>query len=329
MKKLLFGLLFVSMSLFYACQKDTLLTAGDPLIDQIISSGQKVSLTVAELPTAITDYLALNYAPAEIEEAYQVPELGYELWLDDGQDVYFDARGGILAGGGRGPRHPVGCLVGKPVDASELPSNVLSYLSANYTDATIEKAVKKRGGAFAVKLSDGTVVLFDPAGEFVRECERRPNGPGRDSTFRDSIRHRSPCMNGDVVDLGNLSQSIVDYVAQNYPNATILRAVTTPMGGTAVRLSNEKVLLFDANGEFLHLCGVRPNGPGNGHGPGHGPGMGNPIDVADLPAVITDFIALNHPGTTIDKAVRMRNGDYAILLDDGTRLLFDKDGNPK
>lgn len=115
-----------------------------------------------------------------------------------------------------------------------------------------------------------------------------PGGHPQDSIHHDSIHHdsfphdtirpngggpRGGCLAGDTLTTADVPQAALDYIAANYPDLTVQTVVSKADGTVlAVELSDGVVLLFDAEGAFVKICGVRGNG--GGHGPGNGGGHG-------------------------------------------------------
>ena len=172
------------------------------------------------------------------------------------------------------------CMRGDTVDVSELPQAAADQIATDYPNATIQTVVKKHHGkAYAVELSDGTILIFKADGSLIGTCDTLSSGP-----------HHGPgdhpydggCLGGDTLTVADLPQAAVDYVAANYPNETIQTVVSKFDGKAfAVELSDGTVLIFKADGTFVGTC---PGGPGNGPGGGHsggghtggGPGGGGP-----------------------------------------------------
>lgn len=160
-------------------------------------------------------------------------------------------------------------------------------------------------------------------------------GGGSDSTAH--------CMRGDTVDVASLPQAITDYLAANFPTATVVTAVSKHNGRAyAVELSDGTILIFKGNGDLLGECGSLPTHPGGPHGPGgpsdpggpHGPGHpgggclgGDTLTITDLPVGVADYVATNYANTTIQTVVSKRQGlAFAVELSDGTVLIFKADG---
>ncbi len=327
------------MALAFACQKETATTATD-LINAIASSDSKQAVSVSDLPTEVQDYVALSFTPVEIEAAWHVRGKGYEVELEDGQDLYFRDGGecmGTSRGGGMGVFR---CMRGDTVDVSELPQAAADYIAANYDTLTIVTVVFKEHGnrtGYAVELSDGTVLLFNAEGEFFNECGDFPGGgPGGGGPGHgDHGGHhgnqggdhgpngpQGGCTAGDTIDVASLPTTITDYVAANYGGETIVNAVVKPSGKFGVELSSGTVLLFDADGNFIKECDGQPDG-----GP-HQHHCDNELAaLTDLPQAAQDYIAANYAGETLVRGCIKNNGNYIVGLSNDVKILFDADGN--
>ncbi|MGR3811032.1 PepSY-like domain-containing protein [Jiulongibacter sp. NS-SX5] len=130
-------------------------------------------VAVEDLSAAITDYIAANYADATIERAGSNEETGntiVKITLVDGSHagLIFDADGNFL-------EEKVRKGKGESIDTADLPAAITDYISANYADATIEKARLFSDGSYGVLLlqADETYlgVGFDAEGTFVSEFD--------------------------------------------------------------------------------------------------------------------------------------------------------------
>lgn len=121
------------------------------------------------------------------------------------------------------------------------------------------------------------------------------------------------------INVSELSSTVTEYVAENYPDASIVSAMKA--GNTEatylVTLNTSEELAFNAGGNCLgeagevlsrngggrhnhHGGGPGHGGGGPGNGGGHGGGGGHGmIPVDSLPTTITSYIALNYPADTI------------------------------
>ncbi len=124
--------------------------------------------------------------------------------------------------------------------------------------------------------------------------------------------------------VADLPASVTDYITANYVNPEIKRAKTNITGNFFVLVKTDDgrlVIKFDADGNYLgeillthHLC--------------HGI---VPVQVADLPTTITDYIADNYAdGDIVRAGQRINSGKYIVVLNvNGERkiVVFDADGN--
>jgi hypothetical protein len=330
------------MALAFACQKETKTTATD-LINAIASSDSKQAVSMSELPSEVQDYVALSFTPVDIEAAWHVRSKGYEVELEDGQDLYFRENGecmGTSRGGGGGVFR---CMRGDTVDVSELPQATADYIMANYPTLTIQTVVYKEHGdrtGYAVELSDGTILLFNGEGEFHHICGDFPGGGDGDGGHgghgggHDGGGHhgnqggdhgphgpQGGCFAGDSIDVATLPTAITDYVTANFGGETITAAVVKPSGKFGVELSNDTVLLFAADGAFIKVCDGQPDG-----GPHHHH-CDTAVTIDDLPQAAQDYIAANYAGETVVRGCQKNNGNYIVKLSNGVKILFDADGN--
>lgn len=346
MRKVFLGLLLAGLTGFiFSCQKENVLTQANELASEFALATDVTALGVEELPASISRYVSNNQQPLEIEVAYHSHALGYQVILENGQDLYFNSRGDCTAKGGgghgghggghgdgdhgdgdnHGDGHGDGgsnrCLFGDSLVVSDLPQAALDYVAANYADLTITAAVVKPSGKFGVELSDGTVLLFDADGNFVEECTGHVDVDGHGDGHGGN--HGGPtrsCLRGDTSSVDSLPQAALDYLAANNAADTVAVVIAKPNGWFAVGLTNGSVLIFDADGAYVRDCEDRP-----GHGgPVHG---GTDIAPDQLPQAILDYLAANHADATIERAVLTFSGKYFIRLSDGTKLIFDENGN--
>lgn len=147
------------------------------------------------------------------------------------------------------------------------------------------------------------------------------------------------------INVSELSSTVTEYVAENYPDASIVSAMKA--GNTEatylVTLNTSEELAFNAGGNCLGEAGAVLNrnggrrhnhhgGPGHGgNGGGHGHGM---IPVDSLPTTITSYISLNYPADTIlgarmDTTCQFGNTINVLITHVGvapTVLAFDMSG---
>lgn len=145
----------------------------------------------------------------------------------------------------------------------------------------------------------------------------------------DSTQKRPPLTE---IDIAALPATITDYITKTYSGATIKKAGKDKEGNIHVLIEKDAKpigLLFNANGIFQKELPPRQE-----HGMQQGQGMGAPpqlteVDVASLPAAITEYITKTYAGATIKKAGKDEKGNYHLMIEkDGkpVGLLFDAIG---
>lgn len=149
------------------------------------------------------------------------------------------------------------------------------------------------------------------------------------------------------INVSELSSSVTEYVAENYPDANIVSALKANNTDATylVTLNTNEELAFASNGSCLGEAGAvlsrgnngRHNhhhggGPGHqGGGAGHGHGI---IPVDSLSSTITTYIATNYPSDTIlgarlDTTCQFGNTIQVMVTHTGvapTKLAFNLSG---
>jgi hypothetical protein len=120
-----------------------------------------------------------------------------------------------------------------------------------------------------------------------------------------------------MVKVGDLPQPILDYVAENYPDLTIVKSEVEDNGHFEVKLSDRTELIFDADGVFLGVDD--DNGDHDNYGDEY-------LDIATLLPAILEYIDTNYPDAIIKEASMENNGQIEVTLRDKTVLIFDANG---
>lgn len=190
-------------------------------------------------------------------------------------------------------------------DPSTLPAEIQDYVSLNHFDTYIDAAYFAGGKGYEVTLATEERVFFNLSR---RVLFHRLN---------DRIGLCGRLMGGRVIPVGELRPAIVDYVAEHYPGAQILRAKR--QGDRVIVLLNGHVLLvFSEAGVFeidgIHWIDCRSCAPGN---------------VADIPINVEAMIENRIPGGEVKRVCR--RGDrivLGVLGSDGRHILvFDNNWN--
>lgn len=141
--------------------------------------GKKCNITeveVADLPATITSYITANYADATVDRAGTLENGNFVVKITKADATHaglvFDADGVFVEEktGKSGSR-------GTEVAVEDLPAAVTAYITANYADATIKKAITNDEGKFLliVQKADETYVGvgFEADGTFISEMTRK------------------------------------------------------------------------------------------------------------------------------------------------------------
>ena len=348
MKKLMIGFLLIGFAGLWSCQKDLLDDSSLGMIETIANDSSAEPLGTSDLPAAIVAYVNNNYSPLQIEMVFSSGGNGYEVILEDGQELYFGMDGSFLGhgdddhGGGQmgnghhgndghgGGGYAANCIEGAAINPADLPQAVLDYATDNYPGLSIATAVIKPSGKFGVEMSDGMVLLFDEQGAFIKECtgEDDPHGGGHHGGGHHGGGHHGGghhggethmCAFGDTLALTDLPQSAMDYITENYPGEDVVLVVAKHNGDFAAELSGGAVLIFDEDGTFEHECGNH-----GGHGPGWG---GTEITASELPAAAITYMENHYPGETVVLAILTFHEKYFVELSNEVKIVFDADGN--
>lgn len=118
------------------------------------------------------------------------------------------------------------------------------------------------------------------------------------------------------VKTSTLPQNILDYITDNYPGLTIIKAEIEDNQNFEITLSDETELVFNSQGNFL--------GEDNDENDNFGD---EDIDISELPQNIIIFVNQYYPGIAIEEAELENNGNYEIELENNVELIFDSNGN--
>jgi len=135
-------------------------------------------VAIEDLQAAIKEYIANNYAGAEIVRACQMLSTGnFVVMIKVGEKefklVEFTSDGQFvkeLDPRKKGPKGPGRHLT--PVDPANLLASITDYIAQNYAGAVIKRAGTNANGEFIVTFEvNGTLksLLFDASGNFVKE----------------------------------------------------------------------------------------------------------------------------------------------------------------
>lgn len=183
------------------------------------------------LPQNILDYITENYPGLTIIEAEIEDNQNYEITLRDDTELIFNSQGEFL-----GIDDEENDFDDEHIPSSELPQNILDFISDNFPGINIEEAELENNGNYEVELENDVELIFDGDGNFLgRAQDENDDEQGEDE---------------EDIDPSALPQIILDYIAENYPDNTIIEAEKEEEG-YEVTLNNGVELEFDAEGNFL------------------------------------------------------------------------------
>lgn len=205
------------------------------------------------------------------------------------------------------------------VAPEELPAAALTFINERHFDTYVEEVFLVASRGFECVLGNEERLYFDLAGRVLEFRGRvRPNGP-----FGPNGPH-GPCHNPNFgrwqpVRVINLPACITDYVAANYPDATIHRAKSRA-GHFVIGISGPLLLRFDNNCDFVEeFTPVRPCG-----------GQCNEVAEEALPSAVSSYISANYPNAEFVKACERGGRTVVFMLNgEGGRLIlgFGPEGN--
>ncbi|GAB2556189.1 hypothetical protein GCM10027085_54210 [Spirosoma aerophilum] len=194
--------------------------------------------------------------------------------VDPAADDASARTAGVTSTSATGPRNLTA------VDATTLPAAITTYISTNYTGATVKEAFKDAAGNYVVAITVNSAVkllLFSTDGTFVKALDggKRGHAPGDSAHHakKDSLHH----MRGDsthhapgdtlhrprpgkgpnltTVAVSSLPAAITTYINTNYAGATINKAgqeTTSSDYVVAITTADSKrvLLIFGSDGTF-------------------------------------------------------------------------------
>ncbi len=233
MKKLkFFGIFLGGLALVSSCSNDDdATTETQPDLTARFFNAD-VYVSVSSLPQPILDYVSSNYPDVTIREAELEDNNNFEIYLSNGLELIFDANGNFL-GIDDDETEDFG---DEYIPISEIPQNILDFITANFPGVGIDEAEKENNGNYEIELENDIELVFDANGNFL--------GLAEDENDEDE--------DDQDIDPADLPQNILDYISENYPNNTIIEAEIEDDGEYEVTLNNGVELEFDAEGNFLN-----------------------------------------------------------------------------
>lgn len=220
---------FLLSLLFQSCSESD--NTVEPDLNAVALSAD-AHVRTSTLPQNLLNYITENYPNLTIYKAEIEDNGNYEVTLSDDTELIFNAQGDFLgidddSEDDFGDEH---------VQPSNLPQNILDFISANFSGVGIEEAELENNGNYEIKLENDMELIFDGDGNFL--------GQAKDENGDDQGEDH------EHINSGDLPQVILDYIAENYPDNSIIEAEMDD-DGYEVTLNNGVELKFDEEGNFL------------------------------------------------------------------------------
>lgn len=181
----------------------------------------------------ILSYISDNYPGLTIIEAEIEDNLNYEIELSDGTELIFNSEGEFL-----GVDNEENEFDDEDIDPANLPQNILDFIKTYYPGVEIEEAERENNGNFEVELKNDVELIFDGNGNFLGQAQdENDDEQGEDE---------------EDINPSELPQNILNYIAENYPENTIIEA-ERDNDGYEVTLNNGVELEFDLEGNLLSV----------------------------------------------------------------------------
>lgn len=220
------------------------------------------------------------------------------------------------------------------INETSLPTSAQDYLQANYTGYTFARAFAINNSSHAVTGYVAVIfynekpvgIQFDSNGNFVKILEQREKGDLKGKGWHHGGRfgdRGNP--QKDSIALSTLPTSVITYMSSNFGSDTLLKAYTN-RDSTLVLLSNNSGIfatVFNGAGAFVKRVQL----------PAKTAGRCVSVDVSNLPAGVSTYLASTYPNYVFKKAFAVSSGSvqrYIVFIDaNNTRyaLQFSASGN--
>jgi hypothetical protein len=275
----------------------------------LVSAKTETPIAIADLLPAITTYITTNYSGATIKVAHSETGGSFDVLITaaDGSKIKLNfAADGTFESARvfrtKGNHHHNHADHQTPVAIADLATNITTYITTNYTGATITSAHKESDGSFDVLITTAAGanlnLNFSAAGEFV-SVSSNGNNQSNDET---------------PIAVADLLADITTYITANYPAATITSAEKDWNGGFEVHITTAAGVRLELNFTAAGLFVVGSDS--NNH---HSSGTVSVI-VTDLIASIKTHITTNYAGATITSAHLESDGSYDVLITTATGI---------
>lgn len=229
LNRILPGVLLLTL-LFQSCSESE--NTVEPDLNAVAFSAD-IHVETSTLPQNILDYISENYPDLTIVEAEIEDNQNYEIELSNGIELIFNSQGEFL-----GVDDDENEFDDEDIAPSELPQNILDFINNNFPGVGIEEAELENNGNYEIELENDVELIFDGGGNFL--------GQAQDENEDDQGE------NEEDIAPGELPQVILDYIAENYPDNTIIEAEIDEEE-YEVTLNNGVELEFDLEGNLISM----------------------------------------------------------------------------
>ncbi|SOC79924.1 Putative beta-lactamase-inhibitor-like, PepSY-like [Salinimicrobium sediminis] len=234
MKKIKFlSLAFVALLSLNSCSSDDDGDTGTDVDLNLIADSSDHHVNSAALPQPVLTYISTNYPDNTIHEAEVEDNGQFEVELNNGIELVFDAQGNFLGIDDDGEDD----FGDEDIAAANLPEKIRNFISTHFAGASIEEAELENNGNYEIELSTDVKLVFNANGDFLGRVDDDDNDDKDD----------------EDIAVADLPQSIRDYIAENYPDNSIIEAEKEDDGTFEVTLNNGMELKFDAEGNFVSV----------------------------------------------------------------------------
>lgn len=207
------------------------------------------------------------------------------------------------------------------VELSTLSATITTYLSANYSGFTFQKAYKIANQttsaieSFVVVIqfnAKPVVIKFDAAGAFVKVLELREgrNMKGRGGWHVGGIFDNRDGKQRDTIAVSAIPVLIKTYIATTYPADTIVHAFVNK--DQSIVVISKNVNYFATAFSSANIFIKRTELPAS-------PAKGRSIEASSLPAVSTTYLTTTYPNYVFKKAFELKTNNaikgYLVLID--------------
>lgn len=199
---------------------------------------------------------------------------------------------------------------------NQLPAAAREEIETEFFETFVERVMSVNQRGFIVELANGETLYCRPDGRFLTyNATFRPNGVFDRHPL--GVCFRRLRQFGERIPLTELSTSITDYTAANYPD-NVIRVAKTRGDSTLVGLSRGIVLLFGADDVFINEWNILD----------HCTNRCSLVRPAVIQTIRT-YISANYADVTIRNSCARPNRIFVFGHTDEGRiiLIFDTEGN--